>query len=91
MENERFELYLIRHGVAAERGDAYPDDTKRPLSSEGMQKLRRESKALLALDVEFDVMRDGMDGGTLVGTRLGIRNVRQAASVDGDAKDVGAR
>ena len=56
MDNERFELYIIRHGVAAERGDAYPDDTKRPLSSEGMQKLRRESKALLALDVEFEVI-----------------------------------
>jgi len=56
MDNERFELYLIRHGVAAERGEAYPDDGKRPLSSEGVQKLRRESKALVALDVEFDVI-----------------------------------
>ncbi len=56
MEAERFELYLIRHGVAAERGDAYPDDTKRPLTSAGMQKLRKEAKALLALDVTFDVI-----------------------------------
>lgn len=56
MDSERFSLYLIRHGVAAERGDAYPDDTKRPLTSEGMQKLRRESKALVALDIEFDVI-----------------------------------
>ena len=29
------ELYLIRHGVAAERGDDYPDDSKRPLTSAG--------------------------------------------------------
>ena len=49
MDNERFELYLIRHGVAAERGEAYPDDGKRPLTSEGVQKLRRESKALVEL------------------------------------------
>jgi phosphohistidine phosphatase len=56
MDAERFELYLIRHGLAAERGENYPDDTKRPLTSEGMQKLRKESKALLALDVTFDVI-----------------------------------
>jgi len=54
--SERFELYLIRHGVAAERGDSYPDDTKRPLTSEGIQKLRREGKALVALDITFDAI-----------------------------------
>ena len=31
-----FELYLIRHGVAAERGDEYPDDSKRPLTPQGI-------------------------------------------------------
>ncbi len=56
MDPERFELYLIRHGLAAERGENYPDDTKRPLTSDGMQKLRKEAKALLALDVTFDVI-----------------------------------
>ena len=56
MVTEQFELYLIRHGVAAERGESYPDDTKRPLTSEGIQKLRREGKALVALDVTFDVI-----------------------------------
>jgi phosphohistidine phosphatase SixA len=34
------ELYLIRHGVAEERGEEWPDDTKRPLSQEGIAKLR---------------------------------------------------
>ena len=53
---EEFELYLIRHGVAAERGETYPDDTKRPLTSRGIQKLKREAKALNALDVSFDVI-----------------------------------
>lgn len=56
MVNEQFELYLIRHGVAAERGDAYPDDNKRPLTSEGIQKVRKAGKALVALDVMFDVI-----------------------------------
>jgi phosphohistidine phosphatase len=48
------ELYLIRHGVAAERGEEYPDDSKRPLTSEGIARLKKEAKALDALDVEFD-------------------------------------
>jgi phosphohistidine phosphatase len=56
MEAQQFELYLIRHGVAAERGENYPDDTKRPLTSAGMQKLRRAGKALVALDLTFDVI-----------------------------------
>jgi len=56
MKAEPFELYLIRHGVAAERGENYPDDTKRPLTNEGVQKLRKESKALVELDVTFDVI-----------------------------------
>jgi phosphohistidine phosphatase len=56
MKTEPFELYLIRHGVAAERGDNYPDDTKRPLTNDGVQKLRKEAKALVALDITLDVI-----------------------------------
>jgi phosphohistidine phosphatase len=48
------ELYLIRHGLAAERGDEYPDDSKRPLTAEGIASLRKEVKALEALGVSFD-------------------------------------
>ena len=56
MQPQPFELYLIRHGVAAERGENFPDDTKRPLTNEGVQKLRKEAKALVALDITFDVV-----------------------------------
>jgi phosphohistidine phosphatase len=48
------ELYLIRHGEAAERGKAYPDDSKRPLTGQGMARLRKEAHALNALGVAFD-------------------------------------
>jgi len=41
-----YELHLIRHGVAEERGDAWPDDTKRPLSEEGMERLRKSARGL---------------------------------------------
>ena len=50
------ELYLIRHGVAAERGPDYPDDSKRPLTGSGMSKLRKAAKALDALEVGFDLI-----------------------------------
>jgi phosphohistidine phosphatase len=56
MKAQAFELYLIRHGVAAERGENFPDDTKRPLTNEGVQKLRKEAKALVALDITLDVI-----------------------------------
>ena len=48
------ELYLIRHGVAADRGEEYPDDSKRPLTSAGIKRLQREARALDALDIAFD-------------------------------------
>lgn len=50
------ELYLIRHGVAAERGEAYPDDSRRPLTARGVAKLRDEAKGLAALEVSFDLI-----------------------------------
>ena len=37
-----FSLYLIRHGVAEERGEEYPDDSKRPLTAQGISRLRKE-------------------------------------------------
>jgi phosphohistidine phosphatase len=50
------ELYLIRHGIAAERGDAWPDDTKRPLTDEGVRRLRKIAAGLVRIGVNFDVM-----------------------------------
>ena len=50
------ELYLIRHGIAAERGPEYPDDSKRPLTAKGISALRREAKALTALGVTVDLI-----------------------------------
>ena len=50
------ELYLIRHGVAAERGPAYPDDSKRPLTRRGIAALRKGAQALNELEVRFDLI-----------------------------------
>jgi phosphohistidine phosphatase len=48
------ELYLIRHGLAAERGEAWPDDAKRPLTGKGLSRLRREARALEKFGISFD-------------------------------------
>ena len=48
------ELYLIRHGLAAERGKEWPDDSKRPLTPDGIARLRRSARGLDALGVTFD-------------------------------------
>jgi phosphohistidine phosphatase len=50
------ELYLIRHGIAAERGPDYPHDSKRPLTNKGISALRRIAKGLTELEVTFDVI-----------------------------------
>jgi phosphohistidine phosphatase len=51
-----FELYLIRHGVAEARSDAWPDDTKRPLTEDGMSRLRKSARSLARVGVSFDVI-----------------------------------
>jgi phosphohistidine phosphatase len=48
------ELYLIRHGVAEERGEDWPDDSQRPLTSDGIAKLRKEARGLGAMGEAFD-------------------------------------
>lgn len=50
------ELYLIRHGLAAERGPQFPDDSLRPLTSRGIAGLRKEAKALNELGIGFDLI-----------------------------------
>jgi phosphohistidine phosphatase len=52
----RFELYLIRHGLAEERGDAWPDDAKRPLTEEGTARLYKAARGLARAGVIFDLM-----------------------------------
>jgi phosphohistidine phosphatase len=48
------EVYLIRHGIAGERGKDWPDDSKRPLTPEGLVSLRKEARALNKLGITFD-------------------------------------
>lgn len=51
---EPCDLYLVRHAVAAERGDEWPDDTKRPLTQDGITRFKEVVEGLAWLKVEVD-------------------------------------
>src|SRR3954454_4818219 len=51
-----YQIYLVRHGLAEERGDAWPDDAKRPLTDEGMARMRKSMRGLSRLGLSLDVV-----------------------------------
>ena len=50
------ELYLVRHGIAAERGKEWPDDSKRPLTHKGIARMGQLAAGLKDLQVSFDLI-----------------------------------
>ncbi|MBF0504925.1 MAG: phosphohistidine phosphatase SixA [Candidatus Omnitrophica bacterium] len=51
------ELYFLRHALAAQRDSIkYKDDTKRPLTAEGEQKMQRCAHGMQALGLTFDTI-----------------------------------
>jgi phosphohistidine phosphatase len=53
---DSYSLYLVRHAIAAERGDEYPDDSKRPLTGQGMARFRKAARGLVEIGVEVDLI-----------------------------------
>lgn len=51
-----FELYLVRHAIAAERGSNYPDDRERPLTSEGIARFKQAVEGLKDFDLKLDLV-----------------------------------
>jgi phosphohistidine phosphatase len=50
-------VYILRHGVAVERGSAdYAQDADRPLTPKGERKLWRSAEAMEALGLSFDLI-----------------------------------
>ena len=50
------QLFLVRHAIAAERGDKWPDDTKRPLTHQGAARMSTAAEGLSAMGVKPDVV-----------------------------------
>ncbi len=50
-------IYLLRHGIAVERGSPYyPNDDDRPLTPEGHKKMLRAARGIKALGLTFDLI-----------------------------------
>ena len=51
---EPCELYLVRHAIAADRGEEWPDDTKRPLTETGINRFNEAVEGLAWLEIQID-------------------------------------
>ncbi|MSO49964.1 MAG: phosphohistidine phosphatase SixA [Acidobacteria bacterium] len=49
-------LFLIRHAIAEERGEAWPEDGLRPLTAKGAARMKKIAERLVALDETADVV-----------------------------------
>jgi phosphohistidine phosphatase len=51
------ELYILRHGIAVERGaPGYKKDSDRPLTKEGEAKMHAIADAMIAMELKFDLI-----------------------------------
>jgi phosphohistidine phosphatase len=51
-----FELYIVRHAIAAERGPNYPDDRERPLTSAGITRFKHVVEGLKDFNVKLELV-----------------------------------
>lgn len=53
--SERYEIILMRHGIAASAAaPAFPDDAGRPLTPDGRRKMKEAGKGLVKLRLDID-------------------------------------
>ena len=77
-------LYVLRHGIAVNRGDAiYPLDSDRPLTPKGIKKIRRIATGMRRLNVDFDILltspyRRALETAFLVGREYGMGEAIQS-------------
>jgi len=51
------DLYILRHAIAVERGThGFKDDSQRPLTDKGVQKMQRVAEGMLTLKLSFDAI-----------------------------------
>ena len=51
---QKYELYIMRHGIAVVRGADFADDSKRPLTPDGKKKIKEIANGLKRLGVTVD-------------------------------------
>jgi phosphohistidine phosphatase len=76
-------LFFLRHGVAVDRDPHnFPDDSLRPLTLKGEERVRLVCDAMQALELSFDVILSSpllraRQTAEIVGTALGLRRVME--------------
>lgn len=72
-------LFLLRHGVAVDRDpQSFPDDSRRPLTLKGEDRVRLVSDAMQALELSYDAILSSpflraRQTAEIVATALGLR------------------
>ena len=51
---QHYDLLLVRHAIAADRGKAWPDDNERPLTARGIERFRTAAIGIAQLNVFVD-------------------------------------
>lgn len=51
-----WQLFLVRHGLAEERGSDWPDDRRRPLTERGVNQMHQVGRGLARLGVDLDLI-----------------------------------
>jgi len=75
------ELYILRHAIAAERSSAgHSSDSQRPLTPEGLRKLKRIVRGMKSIELSFDLIlsspyKRARQTADVVATTLGLESV----------------
>ena len=90
------EIYLLRHGLAVERGTpGFENDVQRPLTPKGEKQLRRVGQAMVVLKLDFDVIltspfRRARETAEMVASALKARKrLKLCAALAADRKPAG--
>lgn len=82
-----WQLFLVRHGLAEERGSDWPDDRRRPLTERGVKEMRQVGRGLTRLGVDLDLIltsplvRARQTADALVAAARGAPRVVETASL----------
>ncbi|HEX5221941.1 MAG TPA: phosphohistidine phosphatase SixA [Verrucomicrobiae bacterium] len=88
-------LFILRHGIAVERDPvSFPDDSLRPLTLKGEDRLKTICEAMKALELSFDYLfsspfRRASQTAEIVAEAMGLKKVlefRDELTPDGDPK-----
>jgi len=90
------ELYLLRHAIAVEREHFCGEDRERPLTPDGIKKMRRIARGMKAMKLSFDLIltspyERAKDTAALVAERFNVRRhakVTPALTPLGDRREL---